>query len=453
MQNDCVSPGVSDNRGGKQYDKLELLALRYAVTDDVSLLPDLEWLQQETSQYENTKNRRSNRRRARGKRSGVKVRTRNRGTRPALPTVFYGNVRSVRNKMDELAANCKYNQEYRDISLICLTETWLDCRDSDGSVNIDGFNLVRADRKGTRKQHGGGIGVYINEHWCKNVTIKKCYCDDNVEYLILSCRPFYMPREFNNIYVTVVYVPPSANANEAAEIISNCASYMDDNCPDGVNLLMGDFNRLDVNDHIPNYHQYVHCNTRGDHTLDLFFCNIPNAYKVLSRSPLGISDHCMLYCIPTYIQKLKSHKPHTIRVRQWDNSSIETLKACFDCTCWNVLYDNDDELEHNVDVITSYITFCTDMLVPTKSVNVYPNNKPWVTKELKEVINKKKRALSNNREDLKSVQKELNSKIHIAKTAYKQKVEDLFKSQKSKDAWKALKFLSGHVKKNCMPEP
>ena len=448
---------VGDNLGCKQwtrYSRLELLDLRDSpniITDRVASA--VEWVANEIQNDPEPQKPPSSQKRRRGRRAGVKERAKRRGLRPPLPTIIYGNVQSIRNKTDELAANCKYNREYKDISLICLTETWLEMKDPDSTVYIDGFNLIRGDRQGTRKQHGGGVGIYINERWCKNVTLKQQYCDDNVEYITISCRPFYLPREFCNVYVTVAYVPPSGDFTQASEILSNCVTFMDENCPKGVNLLLGDFNGCDIQDNIPNYKQYVKCSTRGDKTLDLLFCNIKNGYRVLKRPPLGNSDHNILYCVPSYTQLLKSERPKTITIRQWSEQCIDSLKACFDCTCWDTLFDNSIDINTNVDVCSSYISFCTDMLVPTKSVTVFPNNKPWVTKEVKEVINMKKRSLSCNKANIKDIQKELNTRISQAKTAYKNKVEGLFKSSNSKDAWRGLKVLSGCTKKNCMPEP
>lgn len=43
----------------------------------------------------------------RGRRGGVRVRCRRRGARLPLPMCVVGNVRSVRNKFDELSALCK----------------------------------------------------------------------------------------------------------------------------------------------------------------------------------------------------------------------------------------------------------------------------------------------------------------------------------------------------------
>ena len=63
--------------------------------------------------------------RRRGKRGGIRQRVRKRGHRPPLPTITLANVRSIRNKLDELQANLRYDHEYRNCSIICLTETCL----------------------------------------------------------------------------------------------------------------------------------------------------------------------------------------------------------------------------------------------------------------------------------------------------------------------------------------
>ena len=40
---------------------------------------------------------------------------------------------------------------------MCINETWLDDKISDHEVGIDGYDLVRKDRKRT----GGGVAIYI----------------------------------------------------------------------------------------------------------------------------------------------------------------------------------------------------------------------------------------------------------------------------------------------------
>ena len=114
---------------------------------------------------------------------------------------FFYKIRNVLVHVDH--HHIKEVSEYRDTSLTCLTETWLEHRYADGTVNVDHFSLVSNDRDLTSTHRGGGVAIYINERWCKNFTIKDTPCDDNLAYLTISCRPFYLPREFNCVYLTV----------------------------------------------------------------------------------------------------------------------------------------------------------------------------------------------------------------------------------------------------------
>ena len=79
-----------------------------------------------------------------------------------------------------------------------------------------------------------------------------------------------------------------------------------------------------------------------------------------------------------------------------------------------------------VDTVSSYIHFCEDNIIPSKTVTIFPNNKPWVTKELKEVLNKKKMIFFTGSESEKKVNREVKYAIKTAKLKYKNKVEEKF---------------------------
>ena len=102
--------------------------------------------------------------RKRGTRAGaiVKERKRNNDKKTYLPSVVMGNVRSLANKTDELAALVKNQAEYKDSSLLCFTESWLHDNIPDCAVEQDGFTMVRADRnKDSGKRKGGGGGIVV----------------------------------------------------------------------------------------------------------------------------------------------------------------------------------------------------------------------------------------------------------------------------------------------------
>lgn len=132
--------------------------------------------------------------RKRGKRGGLRVRSRKRGTKPALPSMIIGNVRSLANKIDELETLTRYMHEYRETCLMGFSETWLNDSIPDSALHIPYFELVRGDRtRESGKTRGGGVCLYINSKWCQNWTVKDVTCKPDIELISVGLRPFYLP--------------------------------------------------------------------------------------------------------------------------------------------------------------------------------------------------------------------------------------------------------------------
>jgi hypothetical protein len=162
----------------------------------------------------------------------------------------------------------------------------------------------------------------------------------------------------------------------------------------------------------------------------------------------------MLFLSSCYKQRLKANKPRRITVPQWNEESTDMLQACLDCTIWEALIDPSDSLERSVDVVSSYINFCVDINIPTKDIVCYPNNKPWVSKELKTTLNSKKVALaSGNKELIREANKAAKQEVAQCKSRYKDKVENLFAKNDSHSAWQGLSLLAGMKKKSSLIEP
>ncbi len=115
-----------------------------------------------------------------------------------------------------------------------------------------------------------------------------------------------------------------------------------------------------------------------ENILDHCYTTIKVAFHSVPRAALGLSDHCLVHLIPIYRQKLKSAKPVLRTVKRWINETERVLQACFDLTDWTVLAaaNNLDEL---TETVTSYISFCEDMCIPTRTHVPYNNDKPWFT--------------------------------------------------------------------------
>lgn len=428
---------------GYAYGREELTSLK-GFTDVSALELDLLDLPIEIDK-QNSQNRHTKRKR--GKRGGIRQRVRARGTRPPLPTILLSNVRAIRNKMDELEACVRYLYEYRESSLLCFTETWLNSDVSDTTLSLSGFGTpIRLDRDvdSTGKSVGGGVCMYVNERWCKNVVRRDAILTQDIELLSVSFRPYYLPREFGQVFIVLVYIPPSANYNQAASIVYEQVQKLENISPDAPKFILGDFNGCTLKSVLPQYKQYVTCATRQNRTIDLCYGNIANAYKSVSKPPLGQSDHNSVHLLPSYRQKLKTGKVLTRTIRSWDEDSVESLRGCFDCTDWNALIDSCCDIEEITEVINSYITFCTDSVIPEKQIKIFPNNKPWVTTHLKDLLNKKKIAfMRSDREELRSIEKAVRREIQKCKLEYKDKVEKALQLGNIRKAWTGIRTMIG----------
>ncbi len=230
----------------------------------------------------------------------------------------------------------------------------------------------------------------VNNRWATNFMLRETKCSKHYEIMVVSFRPHYLPGEFTQITVILVYVP-GPDFMLAAENIADTFNNIANGVGDQPVFLLGDFNRCDVTKFLQNLEQYVTSATRLDKTLDLCYENIPGAYISKVCPPLGRSDHNAVLLLPRYKQKLKTEKVQTRSFHVWDFDSIETLKGCFEVTDWNVFLK---DCENDVDMlnasISGYVDFCVHSVIPVKPVKCYPNNKPWVTKDLKHCLNLKK---------------------------------------------------------------
>ena len=390
----------------------------------------------------------NNTNRKRGRRGGIRTRNRKRGVKkPFLPVIILGNARSIVNKIEEIEANSKHFYEYRESSVMCFTETWLKESMPDSQFHLTDFTLIRSDRTtSSGKSCGGGVCLYFNNKWThtNNIHVKQRICNENVELLSVSVRPYYLPREYTHVIFNAVYVPPSADASVASRTISDCLHEQATQHPDSVRLVMGDFNHCSLASSCPQMMQYITCPTRLEKTIDLCYGNVKNAYKASALPPIGESDHNVIHLTPMYKPLYKRVKPMTKEVRVWTDDATDQLRDCFATTEWSTFTRDSDDINAISEVVTDYVHFCSDSIIPTKTVKCFANNKPWVDKKLKDILNDKKRAFKeNNKDKIKEINKKLKEEIRAGKKVYKNKIEDMFKSNDSKSAWLGMKTAAG----------
>ncbi|MBN3314597.1 BT2A1 protein, partial [Atractosteus spatula] len=331
---------------------------------------------------------------------------------------------------------------------MCFTETWLQELIPDSNVTIGGFQTVRADRNTeSGKRKGGGLAVLVNNRWCNpgHTHVKERVCNPDIELVAVGLRPYYLPREFTCAIFVVVYIPPTANAEVACDVINTVTARLQTKHPSAFIAISGDFNHVSISTTLPTFHQFVKCPTRENKTLDLLYANAKDAYSSTALPPLGRSDHNLVLLTPLYTP-IVQRQPVTMRtVRRWSQEAMEDLRGALEATDWDVLCEpHGDDIDSMVDCVTDYINFCVDNTIPTKDVHCFSNNKPWITSDLKALLNDKKRAFRRgDKEEVKRVQRELKQKLRESKDAYRKKIEDKLQRNRVRDVWSSMREITG----------
>lgn len=154
----------------------------------------------------------------------------------------------------------------------------------------------------------------------------------DLEFLLLKCQPFYLPREFSVVYICAIYIPPDANAKVALARLHDAVDKRTSVHPDCVFIAVGDFNHANLRTVLPKFHPNVTCATRGSKTLDQVYTNVAKAYGAQSDSHLGLSDHLSLFLYPLYRQRIKAVIPTTRSMRVWPEDAVSQLQDCFNTT-------------------------------------------------------------------------------------------------------------------------
>ncbi|GFR65895.1 hypothetical protein ElyMa_000214000 [Elysia marginata] len=152
----------------------------------------------------------------------------------------------------------------------------------------------------------------------------------------------------------------------------------------------------------------------------------------------------MVSLSPKYRPLVQREPPIKDTVMAWSKDTWDTLRDAFERTDWSVFNNTAQNVNEVAETVCSYIKFCVNNIVPKKTIKSFPNNKPWITKDRKHILNKKKEAFRNNKtDDLKRIQKEVKHAIRKGKKDYNTKIEGFFRDSNMKKVWQGMKLMSG----------
>ncbi|KAI3375381.1 hypothetical protein L3Q82_021870, partial [Scortum barcoo] len=339
------------------------------------------------------------------------------------------NVRSLANKMDELRLRITHNKRIMDCNVMIFTETWLHSGIPDNAIELAGRHTLRADRAAadSGKTRGAEDCAFI---------------------------PFYLPREFTSTIITAAYIPPDADAKAAMNGLYEAISKQQTAYPEAAFIVAGDFNHSNLKTVLPKFHQHVSCQTRGDKTLDHVYTNIVGAYTATPLPHLGQSDHLSLFLMPKYSPLINRVKPSVRTIKVWPAGVDSLLQDRFRDTDWSQFasqatlgsHTNIDSYSHSV---LEYITTTIDSVTTERQINTYPNQKPWMNKEVRLLLKARNSAFrSGDAQAYCTSRADLKRGIKKAKQAYKLKVEEYFVYSDPRRMWQGIQAITDYKPSN-----
>jgi hypothetical protein len=339
------------------------------------------------------------------------------------------NVRSLSNKLHRL--ELLFSEVTPDIAV--LSETWTSDKITNPSISINNYEIVsRSDRTNTKDGRGGGVIIYAKEDIASRIQNK---LPNSTIMDIQMCQ-----IKIYDITIVGVYRSPITNNDSDMRLIN----YLK-NTPD-MTTVVGDFNLPRVHwtspsntpNHLQAYNnivmekfweQLVDVSTHlAGNTLDIVLADqnlIEGQVEVCPELKLPKMDH---YPIRFQINMTRSPPITTEVVYDYSKAKFEHYRQVLSTFNWlDILTSKNTEgMWHE---IKTRIIFAADDSIPKKNRRKRCDPQ-WMTRDLKRLVNQKKRAWRTvkkhdsylNRKKHKDISTTVENMVDACKIQYENKL-------------------------------
>lgn len=309
---------------------------------------------------------------------------------------FHSNVQGLLegvhfDQLKNLLFKCK------NISSIAISETFLRKSNTNKSVHLEGFKIIRADRKGKKgdRNKGGGVAIYVQNNLKTKIILDSTadFGIKNVEFLFIEIF-----KRTAKIIFGVVYRAPKCTAPDSRKLFDLITSRI---IGDHV-IIVGDFNinflggRSNttlmnnftnmfnlVNDECPTHH----VKNKNPSQIDLIFTNCINKVSSFGHFPSNISHHdIILSSINFRINNKMGQK--TISIRNYKRIDIDELLFAARNVDWELR--SFDNVNMMVSKLNEQIMELLNHFAPIKNVKVRGQPKNWFNTNIKRALDERK---------------------------------------------------------------
>ena len=273
-----------------------------------------------------------------------------------------------------------------------ISETWhkVGDRKISGKYADEGLEIIARPRS----SRGGGVAIVFDS---AKVQLKQAFPYSMRYEAVCATGKWIEANE--KLVVISAYLPPRMEASALVEFVEETRKKMERIAADlGPHCLVfgGDLNKKDVSrafEDFPNIKQIIHAPTRGNATLDHCYTNLQQN-RVSICAPLfdkeGVESDHAICLINSKVEITHKYEKQVFWSRKYTVEGQEKFGECLINHNWS--YIQGLSPEESVKALTEKLAEWQDRFLPRQKHVVRSCDKPWVTKRIKRLIRRKKRA-------------------------------------------------------------